>query len=64
MSAINRARRRFFLRPAYLARHSGDVFKLAASKWRVVWHIAIRMMFGAKVTDAAAGVAAPDQRAA
>ena len=52
MDAINRAKRRFFLRPAYLARHAGDITRLATSKWHVAWHIGARMLFGAKVTDA------------
>ena len=52
MEAINRAKRRFFLRPAYLARHAGDVAKLATTKWHVAWHVASRMLLGAKVTDA------------
>jgi hypothetical protein len=64
MGAINRARRRFFLRPAYLTRHAGDVFRLAVSKWNLVWHIASRVLFGASVTDTRAPSAAADQRAA
>jgi anaerobic magnesium-protoporphyrin IX monomethyl ester cyclase len=52
MDAINRAKRRFFLRPSYLARHSGDVVKLAVTKFPVAWEIASRMLFGARVTDA------------
>jgi len=52
MDAINRAKRRFFLRPSYLARHSGDVVKLAVTKFPVAWEIATRMLFGARVTDA------------
>src|SRR5205823_9252094 len=36
MSAINRARRRFFLRPSYLIRHTGDVARLPLTKWAVV----------------------------
>ena len=32
MDAINRAKRRFFMRPAYLARRLGDVMKLAVTK--------------------------------
>jgi len=52
MEAVNRAKRRFFLRPSYLARHSGDVMKLAITKFPVAWEIATRMLFGAKVTDA------------
>ena len=34
MDAINRAKRRFFLRPAYLARHAGDIARLAAHQAR------------------------------
>jgi hypothetical protein len=64
MSAINRARRRFYLRPAYLARHAGDVVRLAVSKWTVAWHVASRVLFGAPVTDAAPARASADQRAA
>lgn len=52
MDAINRAKRRFFLRPGYLLRHAGDVAKLATTKWHVAWHIGTRMLLGAKVTDA------------
>lgn len=52
MDAINRAKRRFFLRPSYLARHSGDVMKLAVTKFPVAWEIATRMLFGTRVTDA------------
>jgi radical SAM superfamily enzyme YgiQ (UPF0313 family) len=61
MSAVNRARRRFFLRPGYMLRHSGDIVRLAVSKWRVVAHVASRVVFGARVTDA---VGASDRRLA
>jgi len=64
MRAINRAKRRFFLRPGYLLRHSGDVLRLAWSKWSVVWHVASRALFGARVNDAAGPAAPADQRAA
>jgi radical SAM superfamily enzyme YgiQ (UPF0313 family) len=57
MGAINRAKRRFYLRPRYLARHSGDIVRLATTKWDVVWHVASRVLFGAPVSDAA-----PDPR--
>lgn len=50
MSAINRAKRRFYLRPGYLARHSGDVVRLALTKWTVVSHVASRVLFSAPVT--------------
>jgi anaerobic magnesium-protoporphyrin IX monomethyl ester cyclase len=52
MGAINRARRRFYLRPAYLTRHAGDVLRLALSKWSVAAHVASRMIFSAPITDA------------
>ncbi|ODS53631.1 MAG: hypothetical protein ABS36_13475 [Acidobacteria bacterium SCN 69-37] len=53
MSAINRAKRRFYLRPGYLTRHAGDVVKLATTKWSVAWDVASRVLFGAPVTDGA-----------
>src|SRR5207237_370502 len=64
MRAINRARRRFFLRPTYVLRHLGDILRLVTSKWGVVWHIASRVVFGAGVTDAANPPRPADQRAA
>ncbi len=64
MGAINRAKRRFYLRPAYLVRHAGDITKLVLSKWDVAWHVARRVLFGTKVTDAGASVGSADQRAA
>jgi radical SAM superfamily enzyme YgiQ (UPF0313 family) len=45
MAAINRARRRFYLRPTYLARHAGDVVRLALTKWDLVRHVASRVIF-------------------
>ena len=52
MAAINRAKRRFYLRPGYLTRHAGDVFKLATTKWSVAWHVGSRVLFGAPVEHA------------
>jgi len=52
MAAINRAKRRFFLRPGYLARHAGDITRLAATKWHVAWQIGSRMLLGSKTIDA------------
>ena len=54
MHAINRARRRFFLRPRYLKRHAGDIVKLATSKWRVAWHIGRRMLWDESLPPVAA----------
>jgi radical SAM superfamily enzyme YgiQ (UPF0313 family) len=52
MGAINRAKRRFFLRPAYMARHLGDIAKLALTKQGIVWQVLARTVFGARVTEA------------
>ena len=70
MQAIQRAKRRFFLRPGYLVRHVGDVARLAASKQAIVGQVLSRMMFGAKVVStsvqpfspASAALAEPDRR--
>jgi anaerobic magnesium-protoporphyrin IX monomethyl ester cyclase len=52
MDAINRARRRFFLRPAYVVRHLDDVARLAMTKRRIIVQVVTRMLFGGKVVDA------------
>jgi radical SAM superfamily enzyme YgiQ (UPF0313 family) len=52
MDAINRAKRRFFLRPGYMARHLGDVARLALTKQGIVWQVLARTVFGTKVVDA------------
>lgn len=51
MNAINRAKRRFFLRPGYMARHVGDVAQIALSKQNIVWQVVTRTLFGAPVVD-------------
>jgi radical SAM superfamily enzyme YgiQ (UPF0313 family) len=51
MDAINRAKRRFFMRPGYIARRLGDVVKLAATKPSIFGQIATRTIFGSKVPD-------------
>jgi hypothetical protein len=53
LDAINRAKRRFYLRPGYIARHSGDIFRLASTKWNLAWHVGTRVLFGTPVTHAA-----------
>jgi anaerobic magnesium-protoporphyrin IX monomethyl ester cyclase len=50
--AINRAKRRFFLRPSYIARHIGDLARLALTKQGVAWQVVSRALFGASVVDA------------
>ena len=54
MGAINRAKRRFYLRPSYLARHSRDVLRLAVTKWSLAWHVGSRMLFGTRIANAEA----------
>jgi radical SAM superfamily enzyme YgiQ (UPF0313 family) len=49
MDAINRAKRRFFMRPKYIARKFGDMIKLAATKPQIFSQIASRTLFGAKI---------------
>jgi radical SAM superfamily enzyme YgiQ (UPF0313 family) len=51
MEAINRAKRRFFLRPGYMARHVGDVARIAVTKQSIVWQVLSRTLFGSKVVD-------------
>jgi radical SAM superfamily enzyme YgiQ (UPF0313 family) len=62
MAAINRAKRRFFLRPGYVVRHLGDITRLFVSKWDVAWHVASRTVFGTRVVDARPGGTPADQR--
>ena len=52
LDAINRAKRRFYLRPGYLVRHTGDIFRLASTKWNLAWHVGSRVIFGTPVTHA------------
>jgi radical SAM superfamily enzyme YgiQ (UPF0313 family) len=52
METIDRAKRRFFLRPGYLVRHAGDVAKLATTKWHVAWRAGTRMIVGSRETEA------------
>jgi radical SAM superfamily enzyme YgiQ (UPF0313 family) len=54
MQAINRAKRRFFLRPGYIRRHLADVAKLALTKQDIVWQVFRRTVFGTRVVDASA----------
>jgi radical SAM superfamily enzyme YgiQ (UPF0313 family) len=49
MEAINRAKRRFFLRPSYISRHLGDVARLALTKQAIVWQVLSRTVFGSTV---------------
>jgi radical SAM superfamily enzyme YgiQ (UPF0313 family) len=49
MDSINRAKRRFFMRPAYVTRNLRDVVRLAATKPAIVRQILGRAVFGARV---------------
>jgi coproporphyrinogen III oxidase-like Fe-S oxidoreductase len=51
MKAINRAKRKFFLRPGYMARHLGDVARIAVTKQSIVWQVLTRTLFGVRVVD-------------
>jgi len=51
LDAINRAKRRFFLRPSYITRHLGDVARLALTKQAIVWQVLSRTIFGARTVD-------------
>ena len=51
MDAINRAKRRFFMRPGYIASRLGDMVKLAATKPAIFGQIATRTIFGARIPD-------------
>ena len=62
LKAINRGKRRFYLRPGYMARHLGDIIRLATTKWTLAWHVGSRVLFGAPVTDAVAPAPPANQR--
>jgi anaerobic magnesium-protoporphyrin IX monomethyl ester cyclase len=55
MAAIQRAKRRFFLRPSYLARHMGDVARLAISKQTIFLRVLSRTLFGSNAVDTSVG---------
>jgi anaerobic magnesium-protoporphyrin IX monomethyl ester cyclase len=46
MSSINRARRRFFLRPSYMVNHATDLARIVATKQSVAFQTAKRLFFG------------------
>jgi radical SAM superfamily enzyme YgiQ (UPF0313 family) len=48
MDAINRAKRRFFLRPGYLVSHFGDAVRLARTKPAIVTSLLSRILLGQK----------------
>ncbi len=52
MAAIQRARRRFFLRPRYILRNAGDLVKLIFTKRHIVADVMGQFLFGNPVTEA------------
>jgi anaerobic magnesium-protoporphyrin IX monomethyl ester cyclase len=53
LAALKRARRRFFLRPSYVARHVGDIGRMLMTNQRLVWRILTRMLLGGREQPAA-----------
>lgn len=62
MGAINRAKRRFYLRPGYLTRHAGDVVRLALNKWDLTWLVLSRTLFSSRTPDPTPADSPVDQR--
>jgi radical SAM superfamily enzyme YgiQ (UPF0313 family) len=63
MGAINRAKRRFYLRPGYVVQHIGDITRLALTKGSLAWQVGVRVLFRGPVTHASAPDESPvDQR--
>jgi radical SAM superfamily enzyme YgiQ (UPF0313 family) len=52
MAALQRARRKFFLRPRYIMRNAGDLVKLAFTKRHIVADVMGQFLFGNPVTAA------------
>jgi radical SAM superfamily enzyme YgiQ (UPF0313 family) len=52
MGAIQRARRKFYLRPRYLVRNAPDLVKVVLTKRHVVHDVLSRFLFGNPVTEA------------
>lgn len=64
MRAINQARRRFFLRPRYVARHLREAAQLAMTKPALVGRLLSRMLLGRRGADAQGAVPAPAEPSA
>ena len=60
MGAIQRARRRFFLRPRYITRHAGDLVRVLFTKRHVVQEVMSKFLFGNPVTHARHPQSSPD----
>jgi len=53
MSSINRARRRFFLRPSYVVNHAADLARIVTTKQSVALQAAKRLFFGGGAANGA-----------
>ena len=53
MSSINRARRRFFLRPSYVVNHAADLARIVATKQSVALQTVKRLFFGGGAANGA-----------
>ncbi len=53
LDALKRARRRFFLRPSYMARHVGDVARMLMTSQGLIWKIVTQMLLGGREKPAA-----------
>ncbi len=53
MDALKRARRRFFLRPSYVARHVGDIGRMLLTSQGLIWKIVTKMLLGGREQPAA-----------
>ncbi len=51
MGAINRAKRRFFMRPRYLLRHSSDILRLLTTKPHIVSDVLSQCLLGNRAAD-------------
>jgi len=61
MRTLNRARRRFFLRPSYLARHLGEILRIVLTDQRLVSELTWRMLFGKPPEDSPRRRADPER---
>jgi len=64
MRAINQARRRFFLRPRYVARHMREAAQLAMTKPALVGRLLSQMLLGRRGVDTRGAVPAPAEPSA
>jgi anaerobic magnesium-protoporphyrin IX monomethyl ester cyclase len=51
MGAINRAKRRFFMRPRYLLHHSADILRLLTTKPHIVSDVLSQCLLGSRAAD-------------